>query len=111
MTNPGPRHSLRRPHRVAPLVTALVLTTALAACKHNIYPDVKPPMICETEAAIRSSVFFIGDAGAPKLPKLQPGVPDALVDPVLQSLQRTVAERVADVGAERTLVVFLGDNI
>ncbi len=110
MTNPGPRRSLRRPH-VSPLVTTLALTAALAACKHNVYPDFKPPLVCETEAAIRSSVFFIGDAGAPKLPKPQPGVLDALVDPVLQSLQSKARERVSQVGPERTVVVFLGDNI
>ena len=97
--------------RIAAGSTALCLVMMLGACKHDVYPNFKPPLVCETEAAIEHSVFFIGDAGAPRLPRAQPGLPDPLVDPVLSSLQRDVAARVAELGAERTAVVFLGDNI
>ncbi len=97
--------------RIAAVSAALCLAMTLGACKHDVYPNFKPPLVCETEAAIERSVFFIGDAGAPQLPRARPGLPDPLVDPVLSSLQRDVAARVAELGAEHTAVVFLGDNV
>ncbi len=97
--------------RIAHFAAAFALVAPLAACKHNVYPDFKPPLVCQTKSEIRSSIFLIGDAGKPTLPDPQPGVPDALVDPVLSALRSDVAARVAEVGAERTAVVFLGDNI
>lgn len=97
--------------RIAAVSTALCLVMTLGACKHDVFPNFKPPLVCETEAAIERSVFFIGDAGAPQLPRARPGLPDPLVDPVLSSLQRDVAARVAELGAEHTAVVFLGDNV
>ena len=97
--------------RIAAVSTALCLVMTLGACKHDVYPNFKPPLVCKTEAAIERSVFFIGDAGAAQLPRARPGLPDPLVDPVLSSLQHDVAARVAELGAERTAVVFLGDNI
>jgi hypothetical protein len=111
MTNSRPRRSLRHLRQTAAWVSALILTTALAACKHNVYFDFSPPLVCETEAAIESSVFFIGDAGAPTLPDRESVSPDALVDPVLLALRRDVDAQVARLGAEHTAVVFLGDNI
>jgi hypothetical protein len=111
MTNTRPRRSLRHRCRAAALVSALTITTALAACKHNVYLDFNPPLLCDTDASIRSSVFFIGDAGAPELPDPESVSADALVDPVLLALRRDVEAQVARVGAERTAVVFLGDNI
>ncbi|MFQ5417682.1 MAG: hypothetical protein ACE5FL_11605, partial [Myxococcota bacterium] len=60
---------------------------------------------------VTTSVFLIGDAGAPKLPRAKSGVPDALIDPVLSALARDVAAQVAAIGAENTAVVVLGDNV
>ena len=97
--------------RFVRFAAALAVATPLAACKHDVYPDFKPPLVCRTRSEIRSSTFLIGDAGQPRLPAVQPGVPDALVDPVLSALRSDVAARVAEVGAERVAVVFLGDNI
>ncbi len=97
-------------HQTA-LLGALLVATALGACKHDVYPDFNPPIVCSTRAAIERSVFFIGDAGAPELPDTPPGSADTLVDPVLTALRRDVAERVAELGAERTAVVVLGDHI
>ena len=96
---------------VAVLPGVLLVATVLGACRHNVYPDFKPPIVCSTKAAVDRSVFFIGDAGAPKLPDTQQGSVDPLVDPVLTALQRDVAKQVAQLGAERTAVVVLGDNI
>jgi hypothetical protein len=97
--------------RIAALAATLGAATALAACQHNVYPDFSPPIVCSTKAAVDRSVFFIGDAGAPELPDARPGVPDSLIDPVLSALQRDVAEAVEELGAERTAVVVLGDNV
>ena len=109
--NPSPRRSLRHPRRVIALGIALALSTALAACKHTVFQDFNPPLVCDTKAVVESSVFFIGDAGAPKLPDPESATPDALVDPVLLALRRDVDAQVSQVGAERTAVIFLGDNI
>ncbi len=97
--------------RIARFAAAFALVAPIAACKHNVYPDFKPPLVCQTKSEIRSSIFLIGDAGKPTLPDPQPSVPDELVDPVLSALRSDVAARVAEVGAKRTAVVFLGDNI
>jgi len=93
------------------LLAPLLAATLLGGCEHNIYPDFDPPIVCSTRAAIDRSIFFIGDAGAPALPDPVPASPDALVDPVLLALQRDVAKQVAALGAERTAVIVLGDNI
>jgi hypothetical protein len=89
----------------------LLAATLLGGCKHNIYPDFDPPIVCSTRAAIDRSVFFIGDAGAPELPDTRTGSAEALVDPVLVALQRDAAKQVAKLGPDRTAVVVLGDNI
>jgi hypothetical protein len=104
-------HRFRKPRRFAAGVAPLLAAMVLLACEHNVYPDFKPPIVCTTRAAIERSVFLIGDAGAPKLPDTPSGPTEVLVDPVLVSLQRDVAARVAELGAERTAVVVLGDNI
>ncbi len=107
MTNPGPRSSFRRLHRIAPLVTALALTTALAACKHDINPQFDPPIPCRTSGPVSESVFLIGDAGDPELPDRNVEAPDALVDPVLRALASAVAKSVEERGADRTAVIVL----
>ena len=40
--------------RAAGATLALCLALALSACKHDVYPNFKPPLVCETEAAIES---------------------------------------------------------
>ena len=60
---------------------------------------------------MQSSAFLIGDAGAPRRAKHGVDDPDALVDPLLLRLRADVALQVERLGAQRTAVVFLGDNV
>jgi hypothetical protein len=73
-----------------------------------------PAAKCSSDAKFSSSVFLIGDAGDPQLPLASVDAPDAnepLIDPVLSALHAEVAEAVDTIGAERTAVIFLGDNV
>jgi hypothetical protein len=54
------------------------------------------------------SVFLIGDAGDPKLPR---DGSDALVDPVMLALHRDVGASVAQLGESAVSTIFLGDNV
>jgi len=69
------------------------------------------PVVCRPQGAVSESVFLIGDTGAPVLPAADAADPQALVDPVLTALAADVAARVAELGADRTAVVVLGDNV
>jgi hypothetical protein len=100
---PGPRA-----RRVA---AGLALALLLGACHHDLHVAFDPPILCGTAGAVSSSVFLIGDAGDPELPDPKAGGADAIVDPVLSALAADVAERVAELGPDRTAVVFLGDNV
>ena len=42
--------------RIARYAAALALVAPIAACKHNVYPDFKPPLVCQTKSRIRSSI-------------------------------------------------------
>lgn len=96
-----------QPRRLS--IVALSLLLALATgCGHGRHLDFDAPYICRTDAPIRDSVYLIGDAGQPKLPKSDS---PELVDPVLSSLQRRVQARVDMLGADHTAVIVLGDNI
>ena len=81
-----------------------------AACSSPVLTPVGAPVEPRACPAgeVTHSAFLIGDAGAPKLP---PDGSPALVDPVLRGLHEAVAERVARLGADRVLVLFLGDNV
>lgn len=83
----------------------------LAGCSHDLFSDFNPPVVCRTDSPVQSSVFLVGDAGAPQLPKRGADEPDALVDPLLLQLRDDVAAQVERLGAQRTAVVFLGDNV
>ena len=93
------------------LVLATLLWLPLAACRHDIHPDFDPPVVCRTQGPVTASLFLIGDAGDPELPDPESENPDALVDPVLTALARDVAARVEEIGADRTAVAVLGDNV
>ena len=88
---------------------ALVLGSS--GCRHELHPRFEPPVVCRTTPPVSESVFFIGDAGAPELADPESAAPEALVDPVLGSLARDVAASVDAIGADRTAVVLLGDNV
>jgi hypothetical protein len=94
----------------APLLVA-VLSLAFTACRHDIYFQFDPPVVCRIPGPVIDSVFLIGDAGYPELPDPKSENPDALVDPVLTALASDVAARVEELGADRTAVVVLGDNV
>jgi hypothetical protein len=68
-------------------------------------------LVCRVPGPVVESAFLIGDAGAPELP--DPTAADAaeLVEPVLAALARDVAASVEALGADRTAVVVLGDNV
>lgn len=94
-----------------PLRLALALTLSLAGCVRGIVtPPGAPgaPAPCTTSAPVAQSIFLIGDAGEPRLPKRDR---PELVDPVLRSLHRDVAGRVEELGPDSVSVLFLGDNV
>lgn len=62
---------------------------------------------CVEVAPRTHAVYLIGDAGAPKLPKQG----DAVVDPVLASLEADVLDSAEVLGADQVTVVYLGDNV
>jgi hypothetical protein len=93
------------------LAIGLALGLLLGGCHHDLYLAFDPPILCRTAGDVSSSVFLIGDAGDPRLPDPGGESADALVDPVLSSLAADVAERAAELGPDRTAVVFLGDNV
>jgi hypothetical protein len=97
--------------RVREVAVGLALALLLGGCHHDLYLAFDPPVLCRTEASVSSSVFLIGDAGDPRLPDPGTRGVDALVDPLLSALAADVAERAAELGPERTAVVFLGDNV
>jgi hypothetical protein len=89
---------------------AAVAGLALLGCASPVWtptPAPVQPFDCEGAGSTSHSVFLIGDAGAPRLPRDGSG----LVDAVLRSLHRDVGERVAELGEDRVAVVFLGDNV
>jgi len=94
-----------------PWVWAAALALTLAGCQGGAGFDFEPPVVCRPQGAVRESVFLIGDAGAPALPAADAAAPNALVDPVLGALAADVTAHVAELGAERTAVVVLGDNV
>jgi hypothetical protein len=100
-------------HRSARALIAACAALALGAsgCRHELHPEFEPPVVCRTAPPVTASVFLIGDAGAPELPDPPSAAPEALVDPLLGSLARDVAASVDTIGAERTAVVVLGDNV
>lgn len=87
------------------------LIGGLLACR--LPPPVAPapvaPAHCETDAEVEYALFFVGDAGAPKLhdhPEAQ--LP---LEPVLLALQRDVLIQTARLGVDGVTVVYLGDNV
>ena len=59
------------------------------------------PPACEGAGAADSTLFLIGDAGAPRAP----------TEPLLDALAVQASERVRALGAERVAIAFLGDNV
>ena len=105
-----------RTRRTATLTKSLALLAsfpwlALTGCSLKPVLDFKPPVVCRHTGPLTSSLFLIGDAGQPKLPDSNAADPDALVDPVLVALRNDVAASVERIGADRTAVVVLGDNV
>jgi hypothetical protein len=96
-----------RPPRAAALVAALLLAGCLSPSR--VRPGAVAPRDCEGSAPVTDSVFLIGDAGDPRLPRS----PEATLplDPILANLNRDVLEQAAALGADRVAVVFLGDNV
>lgn len=93
------------------VVAARLAALALVACAGPApTPRGAPvaPTHCEGAAGVAYSVFLIGDAGAPRLPR---DGSERLVDALLRGLHEDVAEKVAEIGSDQVRVVFLGDNV
>jgi len=56
---------------------------------------------CEDAGAPDATLFLIGDAGQPRMPR----------EPLLDALASEAGQRVRALGAERVAIAFLGDNI
>jgi hypothetical protein len=100
---------IARSHRKA-LSATLVCLLALA-CRGPVGTTWRPTLPdaqCGDPSNITESVFLIGDAGAPKLPK--EGT-DPHADRVLGAMRDEVDAAVARLGADNVLVLFLGDNV
>ena len=95
------------------LLLGLCLSVAsIAACApKGLHLEFDPPYVCRTVTKPTESLFLIGDAGEPSLPDAASVEPDALVDPVLVALAAAVERSAAAIGADRTAVAILGDNI
>jgi hypothetical protein len=87
------------------------LLLSIAACQSKPHLTFDPPLVCRVPGPVVESAFLIGDAGAPELPKSTAADPNELVEPVLVALARDVAASVETLGADRTAVVVLGDNV
>jgi hypothetical protein len=93
------------------LAAAALCSLAIAACQSKPHLDFDPPLVCRVPGPVVESAFLIGDAGAPELPDLTAADPAELIEPVLVALERDVAASVEALGADRTAVVVLGDNV
>jgi len=93
------------------LAVAVLCSLAVAACQSKPRLSFDPPLVCRVTGPVVESAFLIGDAGAPELPGPNAADPTELVDPVLVALARDVAASVDVLGADRTAVVVLGDNV
>jgi hypothetical protein len=92
-------------------LAALFCALPIAACQSKTGLDFDPPLVCRVTGPVVESAFLIGDAGDPELPELTAADPAELVEPVLVALARDVATSVETLGADRTAVVVLGDNV
>jgi hypothetical protein len=96
------------------LWTPLAGALWLLGCQATLPTPQTPAAACSGDAKFSSSLFLIGDTGDPQLPLEPPETPVAsepLIDPVLSALHADVAEVIDAIGAERTAVIFLGDNV
>jgi hypothetical protein len=93
------------------LAAAVLCSLAFAACQSKPHLTFDPPVVCRVPGPVVESAFLIGDAGAPKLPDPTAADPAELLEPVLVALARDVAASVEALGADRTAVVVLGDNV
>jgi len=93
-------------------LTAVVLCgLAITACHTQPHLNFDPPVVCRVTLPVVESAFLIGDAGDPELADPTAADPAELVEPVLVALARDVTASVEALGADRTAVVVLGDNV
>jgi hypothetical protein len=100
---------LTRNSRRLPVAALAALMLAGCLTPTRVRPGAVAPRDCEGASPVTDSVFLIGDAGAPRLPRAHDAV--LPLDPVLASLRADVMAQVEALGAERVAVVFLGDNV
>ena len=93
------------------LVAAVLFALTIAACQSKPHLNFDPPLVCRVPGPVVESAYLIGDAGAPELPDPTAADPAELIEPVLVALARDVAASVEALGADRTAVVVIGDNV
>jgi len=89
-------------------VLACLLTLACRGPVAATWRPTVPDEQCAGASDVTETVFLIGDAGAPKLPK--EGT-DPHADPVLGAMRDDVDATLARLGRDHVAVLFLGDNI
>jgi hypothetical protein len=93
------------------VIAAVFFALPLAACQSEPHLEFDPPLVCRVTGPPVESVYLIGDAGDPEFPDPDAADPNELVEPVLREMARDVAASVEAIGADRTAVVVLGDNV
>ncbi len=102
----APRHD-RSPRRFARwsalLIGWSVCCAAVLALRADARTDASPPppAHCPDDSTLDATLFLVGDAGAPRLPR----------EPLLDALAAAASERVDRLGRERVGIALLGDNI
>ena len=91
------------------LLTLALFATGCARSARTVLPGPVPAHECSEASEVTESVFLVGDAGAPELPKHPEA--ELPVDPVLRNLREQVMEQAGALGVAKVTVVYLGDNV
>ena len=91
------------------MITALVTAAGCARPARTLLPGPIAPRACEGAAEVTDSVFLVGDAGKPSLPRHPEA--ELPVDRVLRNLREDVMEQAGGLGVDRVAVIYLGDNV
>lgn len=95
---------MRRRSRILRVVLLVWLGALLVVTRPWSAPaerDAQTPATCADPGALDASLFLIGDAGAPRMPR----------EPLLDALAAAAGARVRALGRDRVTIVFLGDNV
>lgn len=96
-------------HSRAARRAGLALLLAGCAASGPVLPGAVREQDCPGAAEVTHSVFLVGDAGDPRLPRHPEA--ELPVEPVLRNLSGDVLEQVGELGVDRVAVIYLGDNV